>query len=224
MAWKEHTLHRTPLCLNPPRPSWYYCRSKPGTFTEEPTTDVQQRYIHSRTTRSGFKGLGAHPYARLNVWGEVSFGFGALRQHVGAQPWCPKGKPLFERRVVRERSGVGGKAPICLYNGPRTCFTLPICSSRSFCCICTTILLIQVGDRYTLVKLLGHGSFSTVCLASDAFTEEKVPSVLWPDLPPDAFPSQFQPTILLERSLHRTRVQTCLLFLEVSCALGEEGL
>jgi len=35
--------------------------------------------------------------------------------------------------------------------------------------------MMQVGDRYILVKLLGHGSFSTVCLATDAFTEEKVP-------------------------------------------------
>ncbi|CAL5226838.1 g9703 [Coccomyxa viridis] len=39
-----------------------------------------------------------------------------------------------------------------------------------------------VGDRYRLVKLLGHGSFSTVCLASDAFTEEKVALKRIPDV------------------------------------------
>ena len=32
----------------------------------------------------------------------------------------------------------------------------------------------QVGERYKLIKLLGHGSFSSVCLALDAYTDEKV--------------------------------------------------
>ena len=62
----------------------------------------------------------------------------------------------------------------CLINGPRICFTIHSGSSSCFFCTCTGSVLIQVGDRYTLVKLLGHGSFSTVCLALDAFTEEKV--------------------------------------------------
>ena len=32
----------------------------------------------------------------------------------------------------------------------------------------------QVGERYHLVKLLGHGSFSSVCLAVDSYTGDKV--------------------------------------------------
>jgi serine/threonine protein kinase len=33
---------------------------------------------------------------------------------------------------------------------------------------------LQVGDRYDLVRLLGSGSFSTVCLAVDKETGEEV--------------------------------------------------
>ena len=39
-----------------------------------------------------------------------------------------------------------------------------------------------MGERYKLIKLLGHGSFSSVCLALDAFTDEKVCRMQCPTL------------------------------------------
>ena len=39
---------------------------------------------------------------------------------------------------------------------------------------CRLALRVQVGERYTLLRYLGSGSFSTVCLALDNTTNEKV--------------------------------------------------
>lgn len=36
----------------------------------------------------------------------------------------------------------------------------------------------QVGERYEILKLLGTGSFSSVCLALDNFTGEKVRAIM----------------------------------------------
>jgi hypothetical protein len=44
----------------------------------------------------------------------------------------------------------------------------------SVLCLAEVHEFLQVGDRYRLVKLLGHGSFSSVCMALDVYTEEKV--------------------------------------------------
>ena len=41
-------------------------------------------------------------------------------------------------------------------------------------------LIHQVGERYQLQKLLGHGSFSSVCMAIDTFTSDKVLSLSFP--------------------------------------------
>ena len=49
----------------------------------------------------------------------------------------------------------------------------------------TRINLQQVGERYELQKLLGHGSFSSVCLAIDTFTGDKVPPPVRPCLHAD---------------------------------------
>lgn len=57
---------------------------------------------------------------------------------------------------------------------------LALCSSRHLPCVCDIHLDLspapapQIGSRYTLVRVLGYGSFSAVCLAVDQETGEKV--------------------------------------------------
>jgi serine/threonine protein kinase len=57
---------------------------------------------------------------------------------------------------------------------------IALCSSRHLPCLCDVHLDLsrapapQIGSRYTLVRVLGYGSFSAVCLAVDQETGEKV--------------------------------------------------
>lgn len=79
------------------------------------------------------------------------------------------------------------------------------------------------------MKLLGHGSFSTVCLASDAFTEEKVSPRIWLNLPPDAFLFKFQPIIvseklILTRHADLPALSVCILCFGSGRALSTEVL
>ncbi|CAL8464089.1 g3624 [Coccomyxa elongata] len=62
----------------------------------------------------------------------------------------------------------------------------------------------MVGERYQLVKLLGHGSFSSVCLAIDSFTAEKVALKRIPDVlsSPDQAKRVLREVCILRRLRH----------------------
>ena len=58
--------------------------------------------------------------------------------------------------------------------------------SCSTWCTCThpadlahALSLLQLGERYELVRLLGSGSFSSVCMCIDSVTGERVSSAVW---------------------------------------------
>ncbi len=94
-----------------------------------------------------------------------------------------RAQQLHAGGILCERRGVGGAGTLRSVV-PVSAGLSPVCCDTALRCACTARALYrgerlaqcaaaQVGERYQLVKLLGSGSFSSVCSALDAVTSEQ---------------------------------------------------